>query len=394
MELVGTRVVLHGLLSREEFNGQTCVAEEVCPDGMILVKLQNNTKFRVKPTNIMTFQQRIRVIQRSKNLDAASKMKAIHALNRVPEPSSTQRTMGEFNHNGAGAEIPPLSATQAPPCSHYECKNVIVPACCGVPYKCRLCHDEFQGHKIDRFATKEIICEVCDTRQPVSNLCVKCGITFGDYFCAICRMWKATDRPTYHCKGCGICRIGEREKYVHCDTCCICIPADSTSTHKCLAGKYKADCPVCMTDLFSSREAVTALRCGHVIHPSCYQRLIQTSFPRCPLCKKSTEDMTQYWDEIQHSIDLQPMPSTADSGAPSEVAIFCNDCEENSSRVPFHFLGMRCQQCGSFNTSRSGNDEVVAGVGERSLADQKDEENENAEVRESEESGGGREASM
>jgi hypothetical protein len=35
----------------------------------------------------------------------------------------------------------------------------------------------------------------------------------------------------------------------------------------------------------------------------------------------------------------------------SRVAIFCNDCR-STSRAFFHFIGLECRVCGSFNTVR------------------------------------------
>ena len=129
-------------------------------------------------------------------------------------------------------------------------------------------------------------------------------------------------RGTFHCDGCGICRVGKREEYIHCDTCGewrhsahlalhqqsrprishlhisssfappgICIPESTEASHVCLQGKYKQDCPVCRADLFSSRDPVQTMPCGHTIHGGCLARLTSSadffdgSFPRCPLCK-------------------------------------------------------------------------------------------------------------
>ena len=65
----------------------------------------------------------------------------------------------------------------------------------------RLCHNENEDHEIDRFATREIVCLECRTRQPVSNRCVKCAVTFGEYFCGVCKLWKQEDNQgTFHCK--------------------------------------------------------------------------------------------------------------------------------------------------------------------------------------------------
>ena len=53
-------------------------------------------------------------------------------------------------------------------CVHYERKCYVVAPCCGVPFGCRVCHDEMSGTAcgpMDRFAIKEVICKECNTRQ-------------------------------------------------------------------------------------------------------------------------------------------------------------------------------------------------------------------------------------
>ena len=85
-----------------------------------------------------------------------------------------------------------------PPCSHYQRQCTIIAPCCGGAFGCRICHDECPilppkvdpnpsskrrynrsaslpssftsmghdtTHTIDRFATKEVICRECYTRQ-------------------------------------------------------------------------------------------------------------------------------------------------------------------------------------------------------------------------------------
>jgi hypothetical protein len=122
---------------------------------------------------------------------------------------------------------------------------------------------------------------------------------------------------------------------------------------------------------------------------------------KCPNCKKSICDMTNYWLQIKNSILLQPIPEylfPLDIGdivispygkfkinakriqygkifysgdlinwiLPNNVCvsavllesclkkdlsrtIYCNDCQCKSIQQ-FHFLGLECSSCGSFNT--------------------------------------------
>ena len=92
-------------------------------------------------------------------------------------------------------------------CKHYKRECNIVAKCCGKVYGCRLCHDENENHKIDRYATEEIVCKKCETRQPVSNKCINCGIKFGKYFCGKCRLWNDNNEDeVFHCDDCKVCR--------------------------------------------------------------------------------------------------------------------------------------------------------------------------------------------
>ena len=53
---------------------------------------------------------------------------------------------------------------------HYQRKCNVVAPCCGVPFGCRVCHDEMSAAcgPMDRFAIKEIVCKDCNTRQSAS----------------------------------------------------------------------------------------------------------------------------------------------------------------------------------------------------------------------------------
>ena len=98
-------------------------------------------------------------------------------------------------------------------------------------------------------AELQVVCAQCSSRQPTSNLCTTCGIEFGTetlrllltrffrfesyagkYFCSICNFWDdRLERNYYHCDGCGMCRVGGREKYA---SCCAPSPA-ALPTHRC-----------------------------------------------------------------------------------------------------------------------------------------------------------------
>lgn len=181
-----------------------------------------------------------------------------------------------------------------------------------------------------------------------SNICINCGVQFGDYHCNICNLWMSNKESPYHCVDCGFCRVGGSENFRHCHDCGMCIDALLFSNHNCKSGKYMNDCPICREDLFSSRFASHEMPCGHAIHWHCFKQL--TSYDtRCPVCKKtaeSPEQMAATWSAIAMGIALQPVPSDM----ARVVNIICNDCESTDSNRRWHFLGVRCLHCLSFNT--------------------------------------------
>ena len=286
----------------------------------------------------------------------------------------------------------------APTCTHYDRKCSIVSPCCGATFGCRICHDDcpilpplldpdgfgsmdhdcppntsrgkrkFQKHlrtnsmpmnldsegppehhNIDRFAIKEIICRECFTRQSSkTNLCVNCNAQFGEYHCAICNLWMSNEERPYHCPDCGFCRVGGGENFRHCQDCGMCIDKELFDGHNCQVGKFMSNCPVCQEDLFSSRDASHELPCGHAIHWHCFRELASHD-SRCPCCKKTAETherMKPTWDAMAMGIALQPVPPEL----AKVVTIKCNDCEVIQADRGWHFLGVQCHNCESFNT--------------------------------------------
>ena len=78
-------------------------------------------------------------------------------------------------------------------------------------------------HEIDRREIREVICAVCDERQPVGSDCRLCGVSFGAYSCMECNFFDDDNsKQQYHCEHCGICRVGGRENFFHCHTCGSC----------------------------------------------------------------------------------------------------------------------------------------------------------------------------
>jgi len=271
-----------------------------------------------------------------------------------------------------------------PPCDHYNKNCTIIAPCCGAAFGCRICHDDSPilpplliarrssrryrsvsmpmghasfnesthqdtHHTIDRFKIKEIICRVCYTKQSSkSNNCVSCGIQFGEYHCSICNLWMDNTENPYHCPDCGFCRVGGAENFKHCHDCGMCIDKTLYDNHNCKSGKYKSNCPVCQEYLFSSRSASHEMPCGHAIHWECFRQLA-THDSRCPVCKKTAETkerMMPTWNAMAQGIVLQPLPPEL----ARVVNITCIDCEQSEDARAWHFIGIQCRNCSSFNT--------------------------------------------
>lgn len=97
--------------------------------------------------------------------------------------------------------------------------------------------------------------------------------------------------------------------------------------------------------MFSSPQTVIFMECGHPIHKTCFSQYMQTSY-KCPLCHKSITKMDALFLNLANIIKEQPMPTEF---LDVKSVIFCNDCSAKCS-TPYHFLGLRCQICQSFNT--------------------------------------------
>lgn len=237
-------------------------------------------------------------------------------------------------------------------CQHYKrkCQLVCPKDSCGKVYTCRFCHDEEElSHEFNRYEVKEVVCLICEERQPVAADCRKCSTVFGKYFCSICNLYNDEDRHQYHCNGCGLCRVGPAENFFHCDTCDMCFPVKLQGKHKCIERASRCPCAVCLEDIHTARTASHIPPCGHLIHQPCFEKLINTAHYTCPICNVSMIEMKAVWKYFDAEIKKTPMPPEYEN---STVVVLCRDCHEFST-IPFHFMGLKCgnESCGGYNTS-------------------------------------------
>ena len=78
------------------------------------------------------------------------------------------------------------------------------------------------------------------------------------------------------------------------------------------------------------------------------QAQLQAGNYQCPICKKSTVDMTQHWTNLTYEIERVPLPEEYWN---TQIKVHCHDCDLDTDTV-FHVLGNKCTECGGYNTQR------------------------------------------
>lgn len=57
--------------------------------------------------------------------------------------------------------------------------------------------------------------------------------------------------------------------------------------------------------------------------------------------------MSATWAMMDELVNINKMPSIFDN---TYSTIFCNDCEKKSEQK-FHYVGIKCKECGGYNTT-------------------------------------------
>jgi len=249
-------------------------------------------------------------------------------------------------------------------CPHYTRSCKVRHPSSGRLYTCRLCCEQErenplkeQDSYLDRYAVTEVCCMRCGALQPASKCCLnpKCelqGAPFGKYYCKICNLYD--DKPNkniFHCPFCNVCKIGKGLgiDYRHCMRCNACVLLKDDA-HRCIPQRLQSSCPICHESMYQSTEPLRGLKCGHAMHLSCFSMYMRGGAYTCPLCKKSVEDMKEYFSMLDAAVRMQPMPAVYQSTVSN---IYCQDCNK-TSQVPYHFVGCKCHHCGSYNTRELG----------------------------------------
>ncbi|KAI9798704.1 MAG: hypothetical protein M1825_005031 [Sarcosagium campestre] len=258
---------------------------------------------------------------------------------------------------GSGPPTGPVELDNAPEtdlpslgCAHYKRNVKLQCSACHKWYTCRFCHDEVEDHSLNRRETKNMLCMLCGCAQPAGENCMDCEERTAWYYCDICKLWDDdSEKSIYHCNDCGICRIGRGlgKDFYHCMKCCVCMSISIAQSHKCIERSTDCDCPICGEYMFSSPLTVVFMPCGHSIHHKCYYDHMKSSY-RCPICSRSIVNMETQFRNLDRAIDDQPMPAQFQD---TRALVYCNDCCAKSS-VKYHWLGLKCSVCDSYNTAQ------------------------------------------
>jgi hypothetical protein len=122
----------------------------------------------------------------------------------------------------------------------------------------------------------EVLCMICGALQPASDKCVNPGChsggkPFARYSCNICNFYDdSSSKSIYHCPFCNVCRSGQGLgiDYYHCMRCNACVSIKDD--HHCIPQRLQGNCPICHETMFESTEPLRGLKCGHVMHLSCF----------------------------------------------------------------------------------------------------------------------------
>ena len=246
-------------------------------------------------------------------------------------------------------------------CKHYKCKSQLLAPCCNIYYTCRLCHDDNYEYKkgcqvtrMDRYNVKQIKCLNCSFEQTPKQTCENCQTKLGHYFCPTCNLFDDDEnKRIFHCDECGICRIGKKEKVSHCKVCDACIPKDSFELHYCKKVERDEECAVCLEDFFYNRKPKTYFgQCNHPIHHECLVGMLKAGNINCPVCGRSyakeSEDQIEFIDKmVEETKDFFNV-----DGKPIFDDILCLNCMKKTMKVRYNYYGMKCGECGSYNTKR------------------------------------------
>ncbi|CAL6061407.1 RING_finger and CHY zinc finger domain-containing protein [Hexamita inflata] len=237
-------------------------------------------------------------------------------------------------------------------CEHYITGCELKCETCGEFYGCRRCHDDIVSeHQFPREKTQTIRCLFCQKEQPLSLKCEQCQRVLGCQTCSICKYVQYfTDdaKLVYHCNSCKACNIGTWEFSIHCDTCGTCMSKKFHKTHQC---QSVGDCCICLGDLRDTKYVWFRLGCGHQIHESCYDSLLDQSQYKCPVCRKFLPIGEDIGIIGRHLQQINKLTVIYPEQTHTAVKVECWDCGNVFPQLEHPFGIYYCNKCKLFNCS-------------------------------------------
>lgn len=91
------------------------------------------------------------------------------------------------------------------------------------------------------------------------------------------------------------------------------------------------------------------MKCGHLIHVDCSKMLQDINCPTCGMAnyKLSKKEIERIDKKIAETKDNLPAELKD-----LKVNVMCNECLHKTSNAPFHFYGIKCGSCGTYNTKQ------------------------------------------
>ena len=80
--------------------------------------------------------------------------------------------------------LPPRPAiVQYTGSSGQACRCISALARVSKQSRCRRLQVPYKRHELERSTVQEVVCALCDKRQPIGAHCNSCGVAFGAYYC-------------------------------------------------------------------------------------------------------------------------------------------------------------------------------------------------------------------
>lgn len=252
-------------------------------------------------------------------------------------------------------------------CDHFDSRVKLYSRTTKLWYSCKNCYILATDQSLETLS--HFMCGKCKAVAPVGekDSCFECENKYAEYCCLKCRIFENNEENViYHCDFCKECKLGEGlgVDYNHCFDCNCCMPLEmfhnEQVSHKCIKNNLSSDCPICGVKLNEHHSKQTRafeaskdnwkvqflIPCNHAIHETCLQLYLDNGQYKCPICQISIVDMEinfKLLDEEIHTC-LLPMPYNT-----WRCVYKCNDCDTRGI-TNYHFLGIKCRSCYSFNT--------------------------------------------